>query len=346
MRRPLKTGSGEVARVPLVLVDLETRQGVVGRAYLFAIAPWAVLPLAELVRGLFALVEGAALAPAAIHETLRRRMTLPGTLGLAGMALAGIDMAAWDAAAKARGVPLAVLLGGAAGRIPAYNSNGLGIMAPERAAAEALELVEEGGFGAVKLRLGRPEAKDDLAAVRAVRKALPDGVLLMSDFNQALGRVEALARGALLDGEGLAWIEEPVRADDFAASAALASAIATPVQIGENFGTIFEMEEALRRGAADLVMPDVQRIGGVTAFLQAGALAAAAGVPMSTHLFPEVSAHLMTVAPTRHFLEYVDWASPVLQEPIRVEKGEVVVPAGPGVGIEWNEDAVARFAAE
>jgi mandelate racemase len=93
-------------------------------------------------------------------------------------------------------------------------------------------------------------------------------------------------------------------------------------------------------------MPDGQRIGGVTAFLQAGALAAAAGVPMSTHLFPEVSAHLMTVAPTRHFLEYVDWASPVLQEPIRVEKGEVVVPAGPGVGIEWNEDAVARFAAE
>jgi len=197
----------------------------------------------------------------------------------------------------------------------------------------------------VKIRLGRPEATDDLAAVRAVRKALPDAIALMSDFNQALGRAEALARGRMLDDEGLSWIEEPVRADDFAAAAALAAAIATPVQIGENFGTIFEMEEALRQGACDLVMPDIQRIGGVTSFLQAGALAAAAGVPMSTHLFPEASAHLMNVTPTRHWLEYVDWAAPILQEPVRVERGEIVVPTGPGVGLEWDEAAVARYAA-
>jgi mandelate racemase len=345
MRRPLKTGSGEVARVPLVLVDLAAASGVVGRAYLFAIAPWALRPLAELVRGLFGLVAGEALAPARLAQTLRRKMTLPGIHGLAGMALAGIDMAAWDAAAKAAGLPLARLLGGAVAPVRAYNSNGLGLMAADAAAKEAVELVEEGGFSAVKIRLGRPDARADLAAVRAVRRALPDGVLLMSDFNQALTRAEALHRGRMLDGEGLAWIEEPVRADDLAAAAELARSLATPIQLGENFGTIFQMEEALRLGAADLVMPDIQRIGGVTAWLHAAGLAAAAGVPMSTHLFPEFSAQVMTVTPTAHWLEYVDWAAPILATPYRVEAGHVVIPETPGVGLEWDEAAVAKYAA-
>lgn len=344
IKRPLRTGGGDVTRAPLVLIDLTTSSGAVGRAYLFAIGPWNLKPLAELVRGLFDLVTGAELAPTAIHETLRRRLALPGTHGLAGMALSGIDMAAWDAFAKLAGLPLARLLGGTAREVPAYNSNGLGLIEPEAAAAEAVELAH--GFSAVKLRLGRKEATDDLAALRAVRSALPAGVQLMCDFNQSLTVAEAIRRGRMLDAENcLVWIEEPVRADDFAGNARIAAALRTPVQIGENFASPQQMLEALRQSACDYVMPDVQRIGGVTAWMQAAALAAAAEVEFSSHLFPEYSAHLLAATPTRHWLEYMDWADPIIAEPFTPRNGAFAIPDRPGCGIEWNEDAVKRYAA-
>jgi mandelate racemase len=235
-----------------------------------------------------------------------------------------------------------VLLGGSVGRVPAYNSNGLGIMPPAEAAAEAVELLAD-GFSAVKVRLGRPAADADLETVRAVRAAIGDGAVLMADFNQYLSVGDALARCALLDGEGLAWIEEPVRADDLAGCARVAAAVRTPVQIGENFSGPFQMRESLALGASDLVMPDLERIGGVTGWLRAAALAHAFGVGMSSHLFPEFSAHLLRVTPTAHWLEHVDWASPVLRSPLPIDGGHAVVPARPGAGLEWDEEAVARF---
>ena len=342
MRRPLRTSAGAIGRAPLLLIDLHTTAGVTGRAYLFGIQPFTLAPLRSLVESLGAMVGGEALAPVAIERTLRARLTLLGQHNLAGMALSGIDMAAWDALARARGMPLARLLGGQPGRVRAYNSNGLGIMTPAAAAAEARELVAE-GFAAVKVRLGRASSAEDLAAVRAVREAIGDDVLLMSDFNQALTVVEAIGRGRRLDGEGLAWIEEPVRADDLAGCARVAVDLRTPVQIGENFSGVFQMREALALGASDLVMPDLQRIGGVSGWMRAAALAQAFGVEMSSHLFPEYSAHLLAVTPTRHWLEYVDWAAPILREPLAVESGHAVVPDRPGAGLEWDEGAVARF---
>jgi mandelate racemase len=166
----------------------------------------------------------------------------------------------------------------------------------------------------------------------------------MVDFNQSLTVAEALRRGRALDGEGLAWIEEPVRADDHRGSAAVAEALATPVQIGENFSGPFDMAEALRLGAADLVMPDVQQIGGVTGWLRAAALAQAAGVPCSSHLFIEASAHLLAVTPTCHWIEYLDVATPVLAEPIRPVDGMLTATTRPGFGLAWDEAAVRRYA--
>jgi mandelate racemase len=342
MRLALHTSTGAVTEAPLLLIDLATDAGVTGRAYLFGVQRFTLAPLRSLVESLAGMVSGMELAPLEIESALRARLTLLGSQYLAGMALAGIDMAAWDALARLHDVPLAVLLGGSPGPVPAYNSSGLGIMPPERAAAEAVELLAA-GFTAVKVRLGRPSAADDLAAVRAVRGAIGPEAVLMADFNQFLSVREALARGAMLDGEGLAWIEEPVRADDLAGSARVAAALRTPVQIGENFTGPFQMREALSLGASDLVMPDVQRIGGVTGWLRAAALAHAAGVEMSSHLFPEFSAHLLHATPTRHWLEYVDWAAPVLREPLAVADGHVVAPDRPGAGLEWDEEAVARF---
>jgi len=215
-------------------------------------------------------------------------------------------------------------------------------MGTEALAKEADELLE-GGFRGVKLRLGYPTLEEDLAAVKTVQGRLPKGVELMVDYNQALSVDEALARGRALDDKGLAWIEEPIRHDDYRGAARLAAALATPIQIGENFSQPFAMEEAIASKACDLVMPDLERIGGVTGWLRAAELARAANVKMSSHLFPEVSAHLLAVTPTCDWLEYVDWAAVVLREPMRIVDGNAQVPDRPGNGMEWDPAAVERL---
>lgn len=344
MRLPLATGGGTVATAPLVLVDLTTAEGVTGCGYVFAYTPAAVKPLAELVRNLEPLLAGEPAAPLAIERKLLSRFRLLGPQGLTGMAAAAIDMAAWDALAKNAGLPLARLLGGEPRPIPAYNSCGLGIIGAEKAAAEAAELMAA-GFSAVKVRLGYPDLETDLAVVRAVRRAAGDGAVLLSDYNQSLTPAEAIRRGRALDAEGLAWIEEPTRADDYAGHAAIAREIATPVQLGENWWGPHDMAKSIAAGASDLLMPDACKIGGVSGWLRAAAQADAAARPVSSHLFPEVSAHLLAVTPTAHWLEWVDWASPILQEPSSARDGHVTAPDRPGIGIAWDEAAVARYAA-
>ena len=342
MRRVLATASGEITRAPLVLVDLETEEGVTGISYLFAPNPIALKPTVELLHAMLDLVKGARVAPQAIEKHLQQRFLLLNGSGLVTMAIAAIDMAAWDALGKAAGMPLVRLWGGELKPIRAYNSTGLGLMGRERAAAEAFELLEF-GFDAVKLRLGYPKLRDDVMVTRGVRRAVGDAVTIMSDYNQCLDVPEATRRGHALDDEGLYWIEEPVRADDFAGNARIAQALRTPVQIGENFWSTHDVEKALAANASDLIMPDVMKIGGATSWLRASARAEAGGVPISSHLFPEISAHLLAVSNTAHFLEYVDWANPVLQQPLAIEGGHAIIPERPGHGMAWDEAAIEKL---
>lgn len=342
MKLPLGTSAGTLRAAPLVLIDVETEEGATGRAYLFCYLPAAAPPIAALLAEIERTVKGERIAPAELWEKLARRFKLIGVQGIVRMAMSGFDVACWDALAVAAGKPLVALLGGFPRPITAYNSNGLGLMAPGAAADEAEKLLD-GGFRAVKLRLGHPTLEADLAAVRAVRKRLPDEVKLMVDFNQALSLGDALQRCRAIDGEGITWIEEPIRHDDFRGCAELAREISTPVQIGENFSLPEQMAEALAMGACDYVMPDLERIGGVTGWLRAAQIASKNSVPMSSHLFPEVSAHLLAVTPTCHFLEYVDWANAILAEPLAIVDGAAIIPDRPGSGMVWDEKAVMRY---
>lgn len=342
LSRPLQTAGGLVGSSPLVLIDLETAEGITGRSYLFCYTPVALQPVVSLLANLQDWIAGDDLAPLTLERKLQGRFRLLGPQGLTGMAMAGLDMAAWDALAQAAGLPLVRLLGGNPDPIPAYNSCGLGLIGPERAAGEAQELVAP-GFRAVKARLGYPDARTDLEVVRRVREAIGPEVLLMSDFNQSLSVPEATRRSRLLDGEGLTWIEEPTRADDFAGHALIAREVETPIQLGENWWGPHDMAKSLAAGASDYVMVDAMKIGGVTGWLRAAALAEAAGVPCSSHLFPEISAHLLGVTPTRHWLEYMDLASPILREPLRIDAGLAYPTVRPGTGLEWDEDQVRRF---
>jgi len=339
----LGTSADAIRVAPLLLIDLETEEGVTGRAYLFCYLRAAVPAVMSLLGEVERVAKGSAVNPSELWGKLARRFTLIGVQGIVRMAMSGFDAACWDALAVASGAPLATFLGAERRPIPAYNSCGLGLRDDLGALADEAEKLLVGGFRAIKLRLGYPTVQADIAAVHAVRKRIGDGVALMVDYNQALSVDEALVRGRALDAENIYWLEEPIRHDDYAGSAKLARELSTPVQIGENFSLAYGMEQALEAGACDLVMPDLERIGGVTGWQRAAALAAARGIEMSTHLFPEVSSHLLAVTPTAHWLEYVDWAAPILAQPLRVVDGMAIPSECPGNGLAWNEEAVARY---
>ena len=342
MRYLLGTSAATVSAAPLLLVDVETEQGITGRTYIFCYRKSGARAIAGVLEDAAALVAGTAVDPAAMGALLERRFALIGVNGVVRMALSAFDAALWDALAVAANVPLATMLGAKPRPIQAYNSCGLGLMAPGAAADEGEKLLEN-GFNAVKLRLGYATLDEDLAVTRAVKKRLPAGVQVMVDYNQALSLEEALLRGQALDQEGLAWLEEPIRHDDYAGNARIARTLGLALQIGENFNGPNALRQALDAQACDLVMPDVARIGGVTGWMQAAAIAAARGVPMSSHLMPELSAHLLAASPSCQWLEYVDWADVLLQEPLRIEGGNAIVPERPGAGIVWDEQAVARY---
>ncbi len=342
MKFPLGTSAGTVRAAPLLLVDLATEEGITGRTYLFCYRRSGAKAVAVLLEDAVELVRGQRVAPVEIGQTLARRFALLGVSGIARMALAALDGVMWDALARAAGLPLATLLGAGPRPVRAYNSSGLGLMAPEAAADEAEALLAH-GFKAVKLRLGHSTLAEDLAVTRAVRRRIPDAVEIFVDYNQALDLPEALKRGLALESEGVAWFEEPIRHDDLSGYAALARDLKLPVQIGENFDGPNQMAQALRAGACDLVMPDYARIGGVTGWIQAAGIAAAQGIPMSSHLLPEVSAHLLAATPTAHWLEYADWADAILEQPLEIEDGYALIPDRPGAGLSWDQSAIKRL---
>jgi mandelate racemase len=346
LKRPVVARIATITDWPLILIDLYTEEGIVGRSYLEPYLIKSMRYLVPALNDLGDLLKGRTVAPVEIYDAARKSLHFVGYQGLSMIAVAGLDMAAWDALAKAADMPLCVLLGGSVGPVKSYNSNGLWLKEPGAVAAEAVQLRDEGGFSGLKLRLGRERIEDDLAAIEAVRGTVGADMQLMIDFNQGLTLADALQRCHMIDDLGLAWIEEPIVYDNLDGYAQLAAELKTSIQIGENFYGPRDLHLALQKKACDLVMPDFMRIGGVTGWLKAAAIAGAAGTPMSTHLYPEVAAQVMRVTETAHWLEWQDWAAPVLQKPYEIRNGLLHIPDVPGVGLEWNEEAIATNLAD
>ena len=345
LKRPIVSRVGLFHDWPLILIDLQTNEGVVGRSYLEPYLSRSARSIVPLIEDLAETLRGQPVAPFDIYRKGIGSLHLVGREGLTLIAVSGLDMAAWDALAQAAGKPLVEYLGGTIGPVQAYNSNGLWLTPLQQIGREADELVREGQFSALKLRLGRDRLSDDVACIAAVREAVGLDVKLMCDFNQGLSLGDALLRCHALDEQGLYWFEEPIAYDNLSGYAQLTRELKTPVQLGENFYGPRQMYQALLAGAGDLVMPDLMRIGGVSGWLRSAAIAGTAGIPMSTHLYPEIAAHLMRVTETAHWLEWQDWADPILQEPFRIENGQLCIPDRPGQGIAWDENAVARLKA-
>ena len=188
----------------------------------------------------------------------------------------------------------------------------------------------------MKAKIGYPSVDEDLAVIRAIRSAVGPDVAVMVDYNQSLTVGQATQRLARLDAEGLAWVEEPVLAEDYAGMAAVARAAHTPIQAGENWWGPLEFSKAIAAGATDCLMPDVMKTFGVTGWMDVAALAAPRRLPVSSHLFCEVSAQLLCATPTAHWLEYADWWNPVLAEPLEIRDGMAIPADRPGSGVAWK----------
>jgi mandelate racemase len=340
LERPIRTAVGEVPSAPLVLLDVVTEEGVTGRAYLFGYTPVTLRPMVELVKNLEPLLVGKAVVPVERQRDLEGAFRLLGKQGLLGMVISGLDMALWDALGRAQAVPVVRLLGGEEKPVAAYDS--YGIVDPTDD-GPALEASLARGFQAIKIKIGQGDLDTDVRTLAAVREIIGDDVRLMVDYNQSLTVPEAVRRIDRLAEFDLQWVEEPVPAEDLAGHAEVRAASQVPIQTGENWWFPQDMARAIAAEASDFAMPDIMKIGGVTGWLRAAGQAEAASLPVSSHLFIEASAHVMAVTPTCHFLEYLDIAAAVLAEPLAVEAGRVSA-RGPGLGMDWDEEAVRRYA--
>jgi mandelate racemase len=340
LAQPVRTAVGAMTSTPIVLIDVLCEDGAVGRSYVRTYTHLALGSLARLLHDLAPQLVGSAGPPAELIGALQGSFRLLGSRGLVGMALAGLDMALWDIAAQRAGVALADLLGSQVASVAAYRP--LLATAAEAAHDEASRALGE-GFDAVKVKVGHGALTDDLAVVSRLRAVLGPDRQLMVDYNQGLTVEEALQRGRALEEFGLGWIEEPIDAHDLLGYARLTQALSTPIGAGESLESVTEARNALDGKAVDVLTLDVARIGGITGWMQAAAHAAAAGIPVCSHAFPEFSVHLLAASPTGRWLEYHDYVAPILSRPLRIEAGRAQVPREPGVGLEWDERALRRF---
>jgi mandelate racemase len=341
LSRPLRTASGEIPAAPLLLIDIATEEGVTGRAYLFAYTKVMLRAAKALAEDLEPLLKGKQCAPYDRAAEFERTFRLLGRQGLLGMTLSVIDMALWDALGRALNQPVVALLGGSARPTEAYDSFGI---IDIREDARRLERALAQGFRAIKIKLGGGELTKDVAIVRDVRGIIGDQTRLMIDYNQSLSAPEAIRRLQALTQYDLSWVEEPVPAEDLVGHATVRTAKLAPVQTGENWWFAADMAKAIEAKASDHAMPDMMKIGGVTGWLRAAALAETASLPISSHIFIEASAHVLPVTPTALYLEYLDSAGAILKEPLAVQDGRVTA-RGPGLGMEWDEAAVTKYAA-
>ena len=264
--------------------------------------------------------------------------------GIAGYALAALDIGLWDIVGKAAGQPLVKLWGAYCDRVGAYGSGGWGKYSIADLVGDAERYAAQ-GCRYYKMKIHHPDPKVNVERVRAVKKALGDKVRMMVDVNQRLDVAASVHQARLLEDLDLVWYEEPVLADDYAGCAEVARSIRIPVATGENHFTRWEFRELIERRAAQFLMPDVCRACGFSETLRIGRLAATHQLQMTPHLIHELSLHVVGALPNGFLVEYMDWAPSGLFDGLpECKDGELRIPERPGHGIALAKGAVERFA--
>lgn len=344
LERPIESALGAIRGCGVVLVHAYTDAGIVGENLVFTLNDRRTGVLRQMVDELADLVVGRDAGHiAGFWARAWKDINFFGHKGVPVMGISAIDGALWDIAGKAANMPLYRLLGGARDRIPAYHSGGLWLDRDiDALAREAQDMVAQ-GFRAVKMRLGMPDPRQDAARVRAVRAAIGPGIRLMADANQGLNEAQAIRLGRMLEEYDLTWFEEPLPAWDLEGVARVAAALDTPIASGETEYTRYGFRAMLTLRSADVLMPDLQRVGGVSEFMRVGHMAESHDVPVSSHLFPETSIQVLGALANAIYLEYMPWFSSLYRERLEFIDGDAIVPERPGWGFTFDPARIAEL---
>ena len=346
LEEPVITAIHNIGSIGYVLVFVDTDAEVTGEGHLFSLPARHLAPLEAMtaVLGQSLIGEDAHRVEGLWHK-LWTEVNFVGHKGVPLFALSALDMALWDARGKALGQPVHRLLGSCRDAVPAYHSGGLWLSrSQDELVAEAKKFLKQ-GFRAMKMRLGKPRWQEDVERAEAIRDAIGPDIRLMADANQGLDVRHALRLGRALEPVGLDWFEEPVPAYDVAGHAALAAALDTPIATGETEYTRYGFRPLIEAKAADVLMPDLGRVGGVTEFMRVGHMAQAWDLPVSPHLYSEPSLQLCGALRNCDLLEYMPWSARLFGEKIEFEDGRARIPERPGLGFSLDLDALESFRA-
>ena len=344
LEKPILSALGRLETFGCILVFVRCDDGTVGENLVFTLNDQRTKVLRQMVDELAELVVGRdANHIAEFWARAWKDINFIGHTGIPVMAISAIDGALWDALGKSKQTPLYRLLGGAKTSVPTYHSGGLWLSYSEAELVAEAEQFASAGFKAMKMRLGSGNPTVDAARVHAVRKAIGPSIALMADANQGLTVPSAIRLGRLLEEYNLTWFEEPLPAHDLQGSADVAAALDTPIASGETEYTRYGFRRMIELGAADVLMPDLQRVGGVSEFICVGHMARAYDLPVSSHLFPETSIQVLCALSNSSYLEYMPWFSKLYNETLEIRDGNATVPERPGWGFTFDLDYVAHL---
>ena len=306
-----------------------------------------IASLMSMVEQLAALVTG--MDPLRIEAVIGKLRALSGNLGPGGVfahALAAIDIALWDIKGKACNQSLAKLVGGHRDRVVTYASGALMRGYTNEHCAKAAPRLVEKGFRQMKMQLALPGNTNptrEVERARLIRAAIGPDIDLMCDINQNWSVHQAIDIGRRIEDVHLYWIEDVTAHDDFDGLARVAAALSTPVAGGEYTYGAVPFRHMLEARSVDIAMIDLMRAGGITPWLKIAGMAEAFNVPVVSHVLPELHVHLIAGIPNGLTVEYIAWSLPLWEEIPVMEKGDLIVPDKPGLGLKFNRDVVKRY---
>jgi L-alanine-DL-glutamate epimerase-like enolase superfamily enzyme len=266
--------------------------------------------------------------------------------GIFTLALSAIDTALWDIKGKALDQPLWKLLGGHRDRVPTYASGSLRRGLSDKQAEQAARILLQKGFRSMKTQMalpGNPTPADEYRRVRVVRDAIGPDIELMCDINQRWRPEQAIDIASRCEDIGLFWLEDVTTADDYAGLARVTAALKTPVAGGEYVWGIVPFRHMIEARSVDIVMVDIARVGGVSQWMKVAAMAEAFNLPIVSHVMPEVLCHMVAACPNGLTVEYMPWMLALYEETPTIENGMLVLPSAPGLGLKFDEKAIAKF---
>lgn len=342
--KPIGSALGQLHSFGCILVFVHCDSGIVGENLIFTLNARRTRVLQSMVEEMADLVIGRDAGHiAGFWARAWRDINFLGHKGVPVVGISALDGALWDALGKMSNLPIYRILGGAQDRVPVYHSGGLWLSSSDKELVAEAERFAAAGFRAMKMRLGSPEPATDVARVRAVRTAIGPKIKLMADANQGLTESQAIRLGRALEEFDLTWFEEPLPAWDLDGLARVAAALDTPIASGETEYTRYGFRRMLELRAADILMPDLQRVGGVSEFIRVGHMAESYDIPVSSHLFPETSLQVLGALANTIYLEYMPWFSKLYNETIKFAEGQAIVPERPGWGFTFNQDYVSHL---